>query len=301
MAKLRISLKGVEPLTIFGERDENLRLLSKNYDSKIVLRGEDVILQGEPDKLSILKEEILSLIKKSKAGRGLINQTPTKEYTGAEVLVTPKCIVKPRTTGQVQYLKALDKFDIVACIGPAGTGKTYLAVAKAVDLLRKGAVHRVILTRPAVEAGERLGFLPGDFKEKIDPYLRPLYDALYELMPYDKIKHYIEERVIEIAPLAYMRGRNLDNSFVILDEGQNTQKIQMKMFLTRLGIGSRTCITGDVTQIDLQDSKESGLLHIQRILSGISGIKFVWLSEKDIVRHPLVRKIVKAYEKEAKH
>ena len=273
----------------------------------IVLRGNFLILQGTPEKTSVLKLKILSLIKEIKEGKALdkktlernvdlINQVPT--VTDKEVIVTPKRLVKPRTFGQLQYLKALNEFDIVACIGPAGTGKTYLAVAKAIELLKKGAVRKVILTRPAVEAGEKLGFLPGDFKEKVDPYLRPLYDALHELMPYDKIKYYIEDCTVEIAPLAYMRGRNLDNSFIILDEAQNTGKTQMKMFLTRIGVGSRACITGDITQIDLEDPNLSGLLHILSLLSEIRGIKFVELSESDVVRHPLVKEIVKAYEME---
>ena len=300
MAKERISLKDIELLSLFGERDKNLKALSRMYNSSIVVRGENIILQGNPEKLALLKSKILSLAKEIKNGKVISKLDIELENNKklAPNLLTPKGIVRPRSPGQEKYLKALDKYDIVVCIGPAGTGKTYLAVAKAVNLLRSGRIHRVILTRPAVEAGERLGFLPGDYKEKIDPYLRPLYDALYELTPYGKIKRYIEERVIEIAPLAYMRGRNLEDSYVILDEAQNTGKKQMKMFLTRLGINSRACITGDITQADLPDSVESGLAHIQRILPHVSGIKFINLSEKDIVRHKLVKEIVKAYEKE---
>lgn len=289
-------------MNLFGERDENIRFLSETYKSNIVLRGENIILEGEPKKISLLKGKLLSLIEEVKNG-DLIRKEKIELKGKIDTdlcFISPKCLVKPRSSGQVQYFKALNKFDIVICIGPAGTGKTYLAIARAVELLRQGKVRKIILTRPAVEAGERLGFLPGDFKEKVDPYLRPLYDALYELMPYDKIKHYIEERAIEVAPLAYMRGRNIDNSFVILDEAQNTGKIQMKMFLTRLGIGSKACITGDITQIDLQNPGESGLLHIQRILGNVSGIKFVYLTDKAIVRHKLVNKIVKAYGKESK-
>lgn len=319
MAKIRIPITEFDPLLLWGRLDENLRILSKNYNSAIVSRGKYIFLQGEPENIAKLKTKILTLIEKVKTGKLVtrddleinnykLNNMQKMErnnnwnYTNKiENTEQFRGIVNPRTSGQAAYLKALNNFDIVVCIGPAGTGKTYLAVARAVELLKNNAVRKVILTRPAVEAGERLGFLPGDFKEKIDPYLVPLYDALYELMPRDKIRHYIEDHTIEILPLAFMRGRNLDNAFIILDEAQNTTKLQMKMFLTRLGIGSRACITGDVTQIDLKSEEESGLLHIQAVLSNIRGIKFAKLTNKDIVRHPLVEKIVKAYEKENKH
>ncbi len=303
LVKERLSLKGIDPLLLCGRLDENLKLLSRKFDIDIVLRGNNIILCGEPEKISLLKLKILSLIKEIKEGKTISKEdlgspNPSPTVTDKQVIVTSKRLIKPRTSGQVEYLKALNSFDVIVCIGPAGTGKTYLAVAKAVELLKKGVFRRIILTRPAVEAGERLGFLPGDFKEKVEPYLRPLYDALYELMPHDKIRHCIEDHTIEVAPLAYMRGRNLDNSFVILDEAQNTGKGQMKMFLTRLGIGSKACITGDITQIDLENPNLSGLLHIQQVLSGIRGIKFVKLSKSDILRHPLVKKIVEAYENE---
>lgn len=294
MAKERIPLRGIDPLLLFGKLDEDRKRLVQKYKADIILRGSGIILQGEPNRTRNLKLKILSLIEEIKTGK-VVNKE------AKEILITPKGLVKPRSVGQARYLKALGEFDIVVCIGPAGTGKTYLAVAKAVELLKNEAVHRIILTRPAVEAGERLGFLPGDFREKVDPYLRPLYDALYELIPYDKIKQHIEEKRIEVAPLAYMRGRNLDNSFVILDEAQNTGRIQMKMFLTRMGINSKLCITGDITQIDLPMPNESGLLHIKHLLKGIKGIKFVELTEEDIVRHPLVKEIVKAYENTAHH
>ncbi len=303
LAKERFSLKGIDPLLLCGELDENLKFLSKEYGVDIILRGDNIFLNGESQKISLLKLKFLSLIKEVKNGRTISkedlsssSQIPT--VTNKQLIVTPRKSVKPRTPGQIRYLKALNDFDIVACTGPAGTGKTYLAVAKAVELFEKGLFRRIILTRPAVETGEKLGFLPGDFKEKVDPYLRPLYDALHELMYHEKIRHCIEDHTIEVAPLAYMRGRNLDNSFIILDEAQNTGKIQMKMFLTRLGIGSKTCITGDTTQIDLENLNLSGLLHIQHVLSGIQGIKFVKLENTDIVRHPLVKKIVEAYEVE---
>jgi phosphate starvation-inducible protein PhoH and related proteins len=324
MIKTRISIKGINPLLLYGKLDENLMILSKKYNVKIIARGENLFLQGNQENVGKLKGNLLYLIKEVKEGKTInkdnlffnnnqnnilrsrenkkdYKANGTSRYGGdsysqfnnSEQLVG---VVTPRTPGQDIYLKALNKFDVVVCIGPAGTGKTFLAVARAVDLLKTNAVRKVILTRPAVEAGERLGFLPGDFKEKIDPYLRPLYDALYELLPREKIRQYMEEHTIEILPLGYMRGRNLDKSFIILDEAQNATKLQMKMFLTRLGIGSKACITGDITQIDLKTNEESGLPHIQQVLVNISGIKFVTLTGKDIVRHPLVKKIVEAYE-----
>ena len=204
--------------------------------------------------------------------------------------------IKPKTIGQKRYLEAMRHDDIVLCIGPAGTGKTYLALAVAVDLLKSKQVQRLILTRPAVEAGEHLGFLPGDYQDKVDPYLRPIYDGLYDLLGVEVFQKYRERGIIEIAPLAYMRGRTLDDAFVILDEGQNTTTEQMKMFLTRLGFGSKAVITGDITQVDLPRGRGSGLEKSVRILDGIEGISFVYLTEKDVVRHPLVQKIIKAYE-----
>jgi len=204
--------------------------------------------------------------------------------------------IKPKTLGQKKYMEAMEKSDIVFAIGPAGTGKTYLAVAKAIDSLKKGIVQRIILTRPAIEAGEKLGFLPGTFMEKVDPYLRPLYDAMFDMLSFSKFQSYRERGIIEIAPLAYMRGRTLNNAFVILDEAQNTTHQQMKMFLTRIGFNSKAVITGDVTQIDLEKGKTSGLIEAAKILDGIEGITFVYLNKEDIVRHPLVKKIIKAYE-----
>jgi phosphate starvation-inducible PhoH-like protein len=203
--------------------------------------------------------------------------------------------VKPKTLGQKKYLEAVEKNDVVFVIGPAGTGKTYLAVAVALDYLKMGKVNRIILTRPAVEAGEKLGYLPGDLSEKVEPYLRPLYDAIIDITSPDKFNSYRERGIIEIVPLAYMRGRTLNNSFIILDEAQNTTYQQMKMFLTRLGFNSKAVITGDITQVDIEKEK-SGLIECQKILEGISGIEFVYLNESDVVRHPLVKKIIKAYE-----
>jgi len=211
-------------------------------------------------------------------------------------IITPRLSIRPKSKNQKEYLEAMDNFDLVIGIGPAGTGKTYLAVAKAVSFLTLNKVSRIILTRPAVEAGESLGFLPGTFKEKVDPYLRPLYDALYEMVPLEKVRKLIDEGIIEVAPLAYMRGRTLSDSYVILDEAQNTTPGQMKMFLTRLGWNSKAVVTGDITQIDLSSQKSSGLVEIQGLLKGIQGIRFIYFTEEDVVRPPLVSSIIKAYE-----
>lgn len=212
------------------------------------------------------------------------------------VLYTKKNAIKPRSEGQLAYFRSTQNNDIVFAIGPAGTGKTYLAVAVAISKLKEKEVERIILCRPAVEAGESLGFLPGDLRDKVDPYLRPLYDALYEMVPLDKLKRQLESHVIEIAPLAYMRGRTLNNAFVILDEAQNTTPLQMKMFLTRLGANSKAIITGDITQIDLPAKATSGLVQITQILQNVEGIDFIFLTDKDVVRHKLVRKIINAYQ-----
>jgi phosphate starvation-inducible PhoH-like protein len=211
-----------------------------------------------------------------------------------------KKVVTARSANQLRYIQAMERSDLVFAIGPAGTGKTYLAVAVAVQMLMNKRVNRIILTRPAVEAGEKLGFLPGDLQEKVDPYLRPLYDALYDIMDYERVERFLERRTIEIAPLAFMRGRTLGDSFIILDEGQNTTSEQMKMFLTRIGLDSKVVVTGDVTQIDLPPGKRSGLVEAREILSGIEGIEFVYFTEKDVVRHPLVKSIIRAYEERSK-
>lgn len=213
-----------------------------------------------------------------------------------------KTRIKPKTEGQGKYIEAMINHDIVFVIGPAGTGKTYLAVAMAVALLKKQRIERIILTRPAVEAGENLGFLPGDLKEKVDPYLRPLYDALFDMMPFDRVRRCMETNVIEVVPLAFMRGRTLNNAFIILDEAQNTTNLQMKMFLTRMGYNSKALITGDITQIDLAKEKKSGLILVQDILKDVQGINFTFLNEMDVVRHRLIKKIIKAYDSyEKKH
>jgi len=225
------------------------------------------------------------------------DQQPEAINQGGAILQTPRCSIKPRGHHQREYVKSIQQFDINFGIGPAGTGKTYLAVACAVEALTRGTVSRLLLVRPAVEAGEKLGFLPGDLTQKIDPYLRPLYDALYEMLGFDKVGRLIERNVIEVAPLAYMRGRTLNNSFIILDESQNTTAAQMKMFLTRIGFGSTAVITGDVTQIDLPKGTRSGLVQVNKVLAGIKGIGFTHFDARDVVRHRLVQQIVEAYDK----
>jgi phosphate starvation-inducible PhoH-like protein len=309
----RIDLSGVDQRGLFGHKGAYLNLIESQFDSKIVARGDWITVEGEPEevkKIQTLFSDLVSYLSKNgelneryvlysiaiikENGRG-----PT-ELMDAETTVTSaatKEAVRPKTIGQDRYVKAIEELDIVFSIGPAGTGKTYLAVAKAVSFFKRRLVQRIILTRPAVEAGESLGFLPGDIRAKVDPYLRPLYDALQDMLAAERIKKLMELGTIEIAPLAFMRGRNLSNCFVILDEAQNTTTGQMKMFLTRLGPGSKAVITGDITQIDLDDKKASGLVRAQKILADIKGIEFVYLTEKDIVRHRLVQDIIRAYER----
>lgn len=277
------------------------------------MRGNEIILKGEADELNELDRifaELMILLNRNQSisdadvetvislVRGHAEDAAHRDGGGPRpvVLYTKTSAIRPKTDGQEEYFATIEKNDIVFVIGPAGTGKTYLAVAIAVAYLRDRRVERIILARPAVEAGESLGFLPGDLREKVDPYLRPLYDALHDMMPSDKLKRYLETGVVEIVPLAYMRGRTLNSAFVILDEAQNTTPSQMKMLLTRLGIYSKAIITGDITQIDLPSTTPSGLVQIREILTGIEGIRFVYLSDKDVVRHRLVRDIIKAYD-----
>jgi len=296
---------------IFGKHDENLSLMENSLGVKMVARGEDLIITGRKEQVEKAREIVDHLQGFYRAGNRLtmheINYTIKTIKAGNSsaiaglakdvVLVTPRGKkIKPKTVGQQKYVEALQKNDIVFAVGPAGTGKTYLAVVMAIRSLRNRNVNRIVLTRPAVEAGEKLGFLPGDLQEKVDPYLRPLYDSLYDVLAFESTQKYLERHVIEIAPLAYMRGRTLDDSFVILDEAQNTTPEQMKMFLTRLGFGSRAVITGDVTQIDLPRGQESGLVHAIKVLNDVEGLSFHYFTGDDIVRHPLVQKIVKAYE-----
>jgi phosphate starvation-inducible PhoH-like protein len=302
----------IEASALFGTQDKNLKLIENLSGTRMVVREGELRVRGGDRAVARATGLIEHLIELVQTGAGFDVQDIRRLYdrleagavelppsSGAERVAirgTQK-IIRPKTAGQEAYLAAINENDIVVSIGPAGTGKTYLAVAMAIDALQRRAVRRIILARPAVEAGETLGFLPGDLQEKVDPYLRPLYDALEDMLPGDRVRRYIETRVIEIAPLAYMRGRTLADAFVILDEAQNATTRQMKMFLTRLGLNSRAVITGDVTQIDLPPAEFSGLLQIERILTGIDGIEFVYLTAQDVVRHALVQKILTAYEK----
>ncbi len=293
--KAAISLSGYDPAYILGMQDELLKYVQGEFGIIVVFRDETIYLKGPNEKVKKAKEFIQDVLK-SYPKPFTLNKYVEEEEQTQDTIITPKRNVRARSQGQEVYLKAIDEFDIVVSIGPAGTGKTYLGVAKAVSYLMDKKVERIILTRPAVEAGESLGFLPGAIEEKVDPYLRPLFDALNDFLPYDRIKKYLDMKVIEVAPLAYMRGRTLNDSFIILDEAQNTTGMQMKMFLTRMGWRSKVVVTGDITQIDLPINVLSGLVEIQKLLSGIKGIKFVYLNENDVVRHRLVQDIIRAYE-----
>ena len=299
-------------VSLFGSFDENIRLIESEFSVTVLNRGSDLKISGEAEnvaKATTAIERLLALINKGEAlsdqnVRYVISLVKDGEedklmsLSGDCVCITSKGKpVKPKTLGQKKYVEAIRKNTIVLGAGPAGTGKTYLAVAKAVTALRSKEVSRIILTRPAVEAGEKLGFLPGDLQQKVDPYLRPLYDALFDMLGAEAFARYQERGSIEVAPLAYMRGRTLDDSFIILDEAQNTTREQMKMFLTRLGFNSKMVVTGDVTQIDLPDGKRSGLTDAMRILRNVPDISINTFTEKDVVRHKLVQDIIKAYEK----
>ena len=300
----------VDSLSFIGPKDENIRLIEQSFKSKIVVRGDEIIVDGAKKEVEVInllindmiitinnkgfveKDDVELLINLSKSGES------ASEFIDGDspiILHTHKGTICAKTRGQKQYFKAIKNNDIVFAIGPAGTGKTYQAVASAVDALKNKSVEKIIITRPAVEAGERLGFLPGDLKNKVDPYLTPLFDALSDMIPKDKLKVYLDSSVIEVAPLAYMRGRTLHNSFIILDEAKNATKTQMKMFLTRLGVTSKSIITGDVTQIDLPPREVSGLIDAMKVLKKIKGISFVNFDENDVVRHKLVKDIIKAY------
>ncbi|PAE23311.1 PhoH family protein [Bacillus sp. 7894-2] len=302
-----------EAIALLGNSDANLKIIEQELNVSIVTRGESVYVSGEMDKVELagkVLDKLLYVIRKGinisqrdvmyalqMANKGtleyfsdLYEEEITKNAKGKSIRV--------KTLGQRQYIQAIRQNDLVFGIGPAGTGKTYLAVVMAVNALKNGNVKRIILTRPAVEAGESLGFLPGDLKEKVDPYLRPLYDALHDILGAEHTQRMIERGTIEIAPLAYMRGRTLDDAFVILDEAQNTTQAQMKMFLTRLGFGSKMIITGDRTQVDLPKGVKSGLIAAEDILKGVSGLSFVHLEQSDVVRHPLVARIIQAYQTE---
>ncbi len=317
MVEKKLPLTGVDTVQLLGFNDGNLQVIEDRFDTRITVRGDHMTLRGLQTNVSksekVFRELIYILNKNG-------NLTPTDvdtvidlvsvngstpelpPDTSAEdvetaLLYTKSGIVKARTPGQKLYVQEARKNDLVFAIGPAGTGKTYLAVAMAVAALKNRDVTKIILARPAVEAGESLGFLPGDFREKIDPYLRPLYDALDDMLSAEKLRSYLEKRIVEIVPLAYMRGRTLHNAFVILDEAQNASAIQMKMFLTRLGAHSRGIITGDITQIDLPQKTTSGLVQIQEVLKQIQGVSFVYLDRNDVVRHKLVKDIIDAYDR----
>lgn len=303
MAEKSYSLQGFPPIHFLGSNDSNLRELQKRFPGRIVVRGEKLILIGERDEIRSFEPILKALIAEAAAG-GVINEgmvrlfgTEQAKMKNALSIKTPKKTIRPKTEAQEEYVRAMEDNDIVICIGPSGTGKTYLAVAKAVQSLTAKKFARIVLVRPAVEAGESLGYLPGDFMEKINPYLRPLYDALIDMVPRDRLTRFYDTQTVEVAPLAFMRGRTLNDSFVILDEAQNTTSVQMKMFLTRLGNGSRAVVTGDITQIDLPDEKGSGLVRIQRILARVKSVKFIRFTKKDVVRRKLVQKIVEAYER----
>ena len=309
-----IEIKTIDPTALLGIGDANIKLIEQSIPAKIIARGEQIKLQGKESDVLRASEVLLEMMQ-TLSSRGDLNKKDvqqlialsnsntnqsfdTNQISDSIIYFGKNGSVSPKTEGQHRYLEMVKNNDVVFSIGPAGTGKTYLSVAFALAALDANEVDRIILCRPAVEAGESLGFLPGDLKEKVDPYLAPLYDSLHTLYSESKLSQLLKNKIIEVVPLAYMRGRTLDSAYMILDEAQNATPLQMKMFLTRLGVGSRSIITGDITQVDLQNPKESGLLQASEILSGVEGIGFVRLDEKDVVRHPLVMKIIKAYDKD---
>ncbi len=314
----RVSTEGADYLSLAGVNDANLMELAQASGARVILRGDHLILSGDVNDVERALPVAERMVQQARIGRAFEIEDIRRMFGNGEttrarqpggparvngvgksdndtLLAGLKKLISSKSPGQAEYLDAIAKNDIVISIGPAGTGKTYLAVAAAVDALRKNRVKRIVLARPAVEAGENLGFLPGDLQEKVDPYLRPLYDALEDIMPADWVKRALEARTIEIAPLAYMRGRTLADAFVILDEAQNATGAQMKMFLTRIGLNSRVVITGDKTQIDLPRREDSGLIQVETILRGIEGIEFCYLDSVDVVRHRLVKEIIQAY------
>jgi phosphate starvation-inducible PhoH-like protein len=316
----KLSTEGADPLTLAGVNDGNLIELSRLSGVKVSLRGDTLTLAGPAelvDRAASIANRMIEAARQRRdltpddvlrmgdvvdyGGDGDDDAGPGSNGNGAQRIALPgvRTVVQPKTPGQAEYLQKIHDNDIVVGIGPAGTGKTYLAVAAAVDALTRKRVRRIVLARPAVEAGESLGFLPGDMQAKVDPYLRPLYDALDDMMPFERIQRALEQRVIEVAPLAFMRGRTLGDAFVIVDEAQNATTMQMKMVLTRLGVNSKMIITGDKTQVDLPKSADSGLMQVERILPGIEGIAFHYFTETDVVRHRLVRDIVRAYAADA--
>lgn len=310
--KIILNLTSEQISVLFGNFDENINKIQNEYNVSIVNRSEGLKIIGEPKNIEDAEKAVKALVDIASSGQNLSEQTvryvtsmvadgaenQLSQLTGDGVCVTAGGkIVRPRTVGQKKYIESIGQNTIVLGIGPAGTGKTYLAVAMAVKAFRNHEIKKIILTRPAVEAGEKLGFLPGDLQDKVDPYLRPLYDALFDMFGAESFQRYMEKGIIEVAPLAYMRGRTLDEAFIILDEAQNTTSEQIKMFLTRLGNESKMVITGDITQIDLPDSRRSGLVEAMKVLKGIDDICIQKFTEKDVVRHKLVQDIIKAYEK----
>jgi len=306
------SIMGLDPRLLFGQNNIFLGLIENAFQSQIIARGDSVLIEGPKEEVEQIFNLFRDLSTRLRSVEFITDQylnyaielVKEGNHGPADIISSQylketllKLQVRPRTVGQKVYLEAINKYDIVFSIGPAGTGKTYLAVAAAVSALKDKRVNRLVLARPAVEAGESLGFLPGDIRAKVDPYLRPIYDALHDLLPAERIQKLMELGIIEILPLAFMRGRTLNKTFAILDEAQNTTPAQMKMFLTRLGEGSRAIVTGDITQIDLTQGKISGLVLIQDILKGVEGIEFIYLTDKDVVRHRLVQQILRAYEK----
>ncbi len=305
----RLSTEGADPLLLAGVNEANLLELARATGVRATLRGDTLTLGGSLEQVERATPVVQGMLDLARMGETvtpedvarLVAAGPLGDGVGGtqdhQKIILPglRRVIAAKTPGQREYLQAIATHDIVVGIGPAGTGKTYLAVAKAVEALARKRVRRIILARPAVEAGESLGFLPGDLQAKVDPYLRPLYDALEDMMPHDRVQKALEQRVIEIAPLAYMRGRTLGDAFIILDEAQNATGAQMKMFLTRLGVNSKVVVTGDKTQIDLPRREESGLVQIERILPGVDGVSFRYLDDTDVVRHRLVREIIRAY------
>ena len=322
MTEKKLRIEGVDALALLGLNDANLQIIEKRFDSTVIVRGDAITLRGdvqEVDQLERVFKELMFLLTRNGSltandvdtvidlvtangepalPRGVASSLSADELDSL-VLSTRNQMIRAKTPGGRAYVREVRKNDIVFAIGPAGTGKTYMAVALAVAALKNNEITKIVLTRPAVEAGESLGFLPGDLKEKVDPFLRPLYDALDDMLPAEKLRGYIEKRIIEIAPLAYMRGRTLNNAYVILDEAQNASAMQMKMFLTRLGPNSRAIVTGDVTQIDLPKKMTSGLVQVQEVLRDVAGISFVYFDRNDVVRHRLVKDIIDAYDRHA--
>ena len=313
MNKIELPPRGLE--TLFGVHDQNIKHLESLLDVRIDARGQDVSIDGDPADVETVQRILQDFSDLFKEGNHFTDKELREAFaqiaedralslrdyfTKARFNPAGKKQVAPKSANQRRYIQAIQEKDVVFGIGVAGTGKTYLAVAMAVQALMQKQVNRIVLARPAVEAGEKLGFLPGDLQDKVDPYLRPLYDALFDLIDYERVTRLLEKRVIEVAPLAFMRGRTLSDAFIILDEAQNTTSEQMKMFLTRIGFGSKAVITGDVTQVDLPTGKRSGLIEAERILSGLEDVEFVHFTDKDVVRHKLVQLIIRAYEEQGK-